>query len=72
MLKELEVKAVDIVRALLNHYGAGRVVRYDSNCTVLNTGSVNDCLNLLRNVVKGGDPTSGLELKLLLKKLSFP
>ena len=71
VLKELEIKAVDIVRALLYHYRAGRVVRYDSNCTVLNAGSVYDSLNLLRNIVEGGDPTSGLELKLLLKNFHF-
>ena len=38
VLKELQIEGVNVVRALLNHYGAGGVVRNDSNGTVLNAG----------------------------------
>ena len=58
MLKELEVKAVDIVRALLNHYGAGRVVRYDSNCTVLNARILYHLEDLFSDVMECRDPAS--------------
>ena len=47
VLKELEVEGIDIVRALLNHNGAGGVVRNDSNGTVLNAGIFNHLKDFL-------------------------
>jgi hypothetical protein len=71
VLKIFEVEGVDIVRALLNHYGACGVVRNDSNGTVLNAGVLNHFKDLLSDVVEGGDPTSGLKLELFLINLEF-
>ena len=62
---------VDVMRALLNHNGAGGVVRSDGHGTVLNAGSGNDLDDLLGNVVEGGNPSPGLELQLFLKNLEI-
>jgi hypothetical protein len=71
VLKVLEVEGIDIVRALLNHNGAGGVVRNDSNGTVLNAGVLNHFEDFLSDVVEGGDPTSGLKLEFFLINLEF-
>ena len=47
VLKVFEVKAVDVVRALLYHDRAGGVVRGDAYGTVLYTGLLNDLADLL-------------------------
>ena len=57
VLEELEIKGIDIVRALLNHYGAGGVVRYDSNGSVLDAGISNHLKDLFSDVVEGGSRT---------------
>ena len=71
VLEVLEIEGIDIVRALLNHNGAGGVVRNDSNGTVLNTGVLNHLKDFLSDVVEGGDPASGLELEFFLINLEF-
>jgi hypothetical protein len=71
VLKELEIEGIDIVRALLNHYRAGGVVRSDANGTVLDAGLFNDVKNVAGHVVEGGDPTSGLKLDFFLKNFEF-
>jgi hypothetical protein len=58
VLEIFEIEGVDVVRALLNHYGAGGVVRNDCNGTVLDAGSGNDLVYFLRNVMESGDPSS--------------
>ena len=47
VLKILKVERIDIVRAFLDHYGAGGVMRNDGNGAVLNSRSLNDIQNLL-------------------------
>jgi len=71
VLKVLEVKRIDVVRAFLNHYGAGGVVRCDANGSVLNTGLSNDLEDVAGYVVEGGDPTSRLKLDFFLKNFEF-
>jgi hypothetical protein len=71
VLKELQIEGVNVVRALLNHYGAGGVVRNDSNGTVLNAGVLNHFEDLLSDVVEGGDPASGLKLEFFLINLEL-
>ncbi len=71
VLEILEIERINVVRALLNHYRAGGVVRSDTNGTVLNAGLLNDLDDLACYVVEGGDPASGLELKLFLINLKF-
>jgi len=71
VLKELEIEGIDVVGALLNHNGAGGVMRSDANGSVLNAGSRNYLADFLGNVVEGGDPAAGLELKLFLKYFEF-
>ena len=71
VLKILEIERVDVVRALLNHYGAGGVVRSDTYGTVLDAGLLNDVKNVACYVVEGGDPTSGLKLDFFLKNFEF-
>ena len=41
VLEILEIEGIDVVRALLDHHGAGGVVRCDGDRTVLDTGSQN-------------------------------
>ena len=62
---------IDIVRALLNHYGAGGVVRCDTYGTVLDAGLLNDVKDVACYVVESGDPASGLKLDLFLKYFEF-
>jgi hypothetical protein len=71
VLQELQIEGVDIVGALLNHYGAGGMVGSHTYGTVLYAGSGNDLTNLLGNVVEGGDPASGLKLDFFLVNLEF-
>ena len=66
-----QIEAVDIVGALLDHNGAGGVVRGDGDRAVLNAGRGDDLDDLLRHVVERGDPPSRLKLQLLLKNLEF-
>ena len=71
VLEIFELKAVDIVRAFLYHNGAGGVVRSDGDGSVLYAGSLDNVNDLACYIVKGGYPTSRLELELLLKYLEF-
>ena len=71
VLKELEIEGIDVVRALLDHNGAGGVVRCEGNGTVLDAGSLNDLDYFLGNVVEGGDPASALQFDLFLKNFEF-
>jgi hypothetical protein len=71
VLKVLKIEGVDVVRALLNHHGAGGVVRNDGNSTVLNAGSCNDIKNLFSDIVEGGDPAAGLQFDFFLDKFEF-
>ena len=71
VLKVLEVKRVDVVRALLDHNGAGGVVGNDSNGTVLNSRILYHFKDLFSDVVEGGDPASGLKLEFFLINLEF-
>ena len=66
VLQELQVEGVDVVGALLNHDGAGGVVRNDSDSTVLDAGLLNDLHNIGGDVMEGGDPATGLQLDLFL------
>jgi len=71
VLQELQVKGIEVVGALLDHYGAGGVVRNNSYGTVLHAGFLNDLVNVDGNVVEGGDPSSGLQLNLFLYYFEF-
>jgi hypothetical protein len=71
MLKILEVEGINVMRAFLNHYRAGGVVRCDTYCTVLNSGLLNDLKDVACYVMERGDPTSGLKFDFLLKYLEF-
>ena len=66
VLEVLEVERVDVVRAFLNHDGAGRVVRGDADGAVLDARGGDDFADFLRDVVEGGDPAPRLKLEFLL------
>ena len=42
VLQIFQIKGVDIVRTLLHHHGAGRMMGYDADRPVLNAGSLHD------------------------------
>ena len=71
VLQELQVEGVDVVRALLNHDGAGGVVGNDCDGTVHNAGILNDLHDFLRDVVESGDPAAGLQFQFLLINFKF-
>ena len=71
MLQVFQIERVDIVGALLDHDGAGGVVGRDADRAVLDAGLLDDLDDLAGNVVEGGDPAAGLQLKLFLINLKF-
>ena len=71
MLQVLQIEGVDIMRALLNHDRAGGVVGSDADSTVLNAGLLNNCHDLLGDVVESGDPAPALQLQFLLIDFEF-
>ena len=71
VLQILQIERVNVVGALLNHYGASGVVRSDTNSAVLDTGCLYDLNDLFGYVVEGGDPASGLKLEFFLKYFEF-
>ena len=71
MLQVFQIERVDIVRALLDHDGAGGVVRRDADCAVLDAGLLDDLNDLAGDIVEGGDPAAGLQLEFFLINLEF-
>ena len=71
VLQELQVEGVEVVGALLDHDGAGGVVRYDGNSPVLDAGFFRDLMHVEGDVVEGGDPASGLKFDLFLNHFEF-
>ena len=71
MLEVFDVEGVDVVRALLDHDGAGGVVGGDADGAVLDTAGLHDFDDFLRDVMEGGDPAAGLQFELFLKNFEF-
>ena len=71
MLQVFQIERVDVVRALLDHDGAGGVVRRDAGRAVLDAGFLDDLNDLTGDIVEGGDPAAGLQLELFLINLEF-
>ena len=71
MLQKLQIERVDVVRTLLDHDGAGGVVRRDADRAVLDAGLLDDLDDLAGHVMEGGDPPTGLQLELFLINLEF-
>ncbi len=71
MLQKFQIKRVDIMGALLDHDGAGGVMRRDADRAVLDAGLLDDLDDLTGNIVEGGDPAAGLQLQLFLINLKF-
>ena len=71
MLQKLQIERVDVVRTLLDHDGAGGVVRRDADRAVLDAGLLDDLDDLTGNVMEGGDPAAGLQLEFFLINLEF-
>ena len=71
MLQVFQIERVDVVGALLDHDGAGGVVRRDADRAVLDAGLLDDLDDLAGNIVEGGDPPTGLQLELFLINLEF-
>ena len=71
MLQVFQIERVDVVGALLDHDGAGGVVRRDADGAVLDAGLLDDLDDLTGNVVEGGDPAAGLQLEFFLINLEF-
>ena len=71
MLQVFQIERVDIVRALLDHDGAGGVVGRDADCAVLDAGFLDNLHNLTGNIVEGGDPAARLKLKFFLINFEF-
>ena len=71
VLQKFQIERIDVVRALLDHDGAGGVVRRDADRAVLDAGLLDDLNDLTGHVVEGGDPPAGLKLQLLLINLKF-
>ena len=71
MLQVFQIERIDIVRALLDHDGAGGVVRRDADRAVLDAGFLDDLNDLTGDIVEGGDPAAGLQLELFLINLEF-
>ena len=58
VLQVLQIEAVEVVRSLLHHDGAGGVMGRDAAGTVFDAGRSDDLPDFLRYVVKRGNPTS--------------
>ena len=71
MLQVFQIERIDIVGALLDHDGAGGVVRRDADRAVLDAGLLDDLDDLAGHVVEGGDPAAGLQLEFFLINLEF-
>ena len=71
MLQKFQIERVDVVRALLDHDGAGGVVGRDADRAVLDAGFLDDLNDLTGHVVEGGDPAAGLKLQFFLINLKF-
>ena len=71
MLQKLQIERIDIVGALLDHDGAGGVVRRDADRAVLDAGFLDDLNDLTGHVMEGGDPPTGLQLEFFLINLEF-
>ena len=71
MLQVFQIERVDVVGALLDHDGAGGVVRRDADRAVLDAGFLDDLNDLTGDIVEGGDPAAGLQLELFLINLEF-
>ena len=71
VLQELQIEAVDVVGALLNHHGAGGVMGRDADRAVLDAGCLDNLNDLLGHVMERGHPAPGLQLQFLLKHLEF-
>ena len=71
MLQVFQIERVDVVRALLDHDGAGGVVGRDADRAVLDAGFLDDLDDLMGNVVEGGNPAAGLQFELFLINLKF-
>ena len=71
VLEVFQIERIDVVRALLDHDGAGGVVRRDADRAVLDAGLLDDLDDLAGDIVEGGDPTAGLQLELFLINLEF-
>lgn len=71
VLQVFQIERVDVVGALLDHDGAGGVVRRDADRAVLDAGLLDDLNDLTGDIVEGGDPPTGLQLELFLINLEF-
>ena len=71
MLQVFQIERVDVVGALLDHDGAGGVVRRDADRAVLDAGFLDDLDDLAGHVMEGGDPAAGLQLEFFLINLEF-
>ena len=71
VLQKLQIERVNVVRALLDHDGAGGVVRRDADRAVLDAGLLDDLDDLTGDIVEGGDPPAGLQLEFFLINLEF-
>jgi len=71
MLQVFQIERVDVVGALLDHDGAGGVVRRDADRAVLDAGLLDDLNDLTGDIVEGGDPPTGLQLEFFLINLEF-
>ena len=71
VLQVFQIERVDIVRALLDHDGAGGVVGRDADRAVLDAGFLDDLNDLTGDIVEGGDPAAGLQLEFFLINLEF-
>ena len=60
VLQKFQIERVDVVRALLDHDGAGGVVGRDADRAVLDAGFLDDLDDLAGDIVEGGDPPAGL------------
>lgn len=71
MLQVFQIERVDIMGALLDHDGAGGVVRRDADRAVLDAGFLDDLDDLTGDIMEGGDPAAGLQLEFFLINLEF-
>ena len=71
VLQVFQIERVDVVRALLDHDGAGGVVGRDADGAVLDAGFLDDLNDLAGDIVEGGDPAAGLQLEFFLINLKF-
>ena len=71
VLQELQVEGVEVMGALLDHNGAGGVVRDHGHGAVLDAGLFDDLVDIDGDVVEGGDPAAGLQLNFFLDHFQF-